>query len=327
MSIQLFANNPTTTLAANITSGSTSLQVQTGSGALFPVIAGGSGNWFVLTLMKAGAPATLEIVRATATATDTFAIARAQESTAALAWNTGDTVALLITAGALNGFVQPAQLQQQGGSYAIDTGAANAYVVGLTPVLTAHVVGMPIRWMAAHGSGPGTCTFNDGAGVGSMVAQIGPLAQGMITAGDIYTCVWDGGRFQLLNPTIYASRGQFTGILSDVSGAGTLTINWSRVFDMVTLFNSTSWVSSSTSNILSLTKSGGFPPDIIPVTSKIVSASGLAFEDNSVVGGFTVDAEIFNTGFITFFKNGGGVWTVGGSKGINGTMCISYSVS
>jgi hypothetical protein len=326
MSIQLFSNNAATTLAGNITSGSLSLSVLTGSGALFPVIAGGSGNYFVATLMKASAPATLEIVRVTATATDTFTIVRSQEGTLPLAFNAGDIFAMLITAGTHANFIQPSQLQAQGSSYAIDAGAANAYVVGLTPALTAHVVGMPIRWMAAHGNGPGTCTFNDGAGVGSMVAQIGPLAQGMITASDIYTCVWDGGRFQLLNPTIYASRGQFTGILSGVSGAGTVTVNWSRVFDMVTLFNSTSWVSSSTSNILSLTASGGFPADIVPANSKIVSASGLAFEDNNVVGGFNVDAEIFNTGFITFFKNGGGVWTVGGSKGINGTMCISYSV-
>jgi hypothetical protein len=326
LGFQLFANNPSTTLAANITSGSTSLQVQTGSGALFPVITPGSGNWFIVTLMKAGAPATLEIVKVTATATDTFTITRnAEGTTPALAWNTGDTVALLITAGALNGFVQAPQLQSQGGGYAIDTGAANAYVVGLTPALTAHIVGMPIRWLAGHGN-TGASTFNDGAGAASMVVQLGLLGAGMITAGDIYTCIWDGTRFQLINPTIYMARGQFTGVVTGVSGSGLLTVNWTRVFDQVTLFNSTSWVSSSSNNALTLTGNGvAFPSDIIPANTKIVSASGFAFQDNGIIGGFFVDAQVLNTGFIQFYKNGG-PWTVGGSKGINGPMCLSYSV-
>jgi hypothetical protein len=326
MSIQLFSNNASTTLAGNITSGSLSLSVLTGSGALFPVIAGGSGNWFVGTLIKAGAPATLEIVKVTATATDTFTITRGWENTTPLSWNAGDTFALLNTAGTFGNLVQAAQLQVQGGGYAIDTGAANAYVVGLTPTLTTPVVGMPIRWLASHGNVAGTCTFNPGPGAASMVAQGGVLVPGMIITGNLYTCVWDGARYQLLNPTIYASRGQFPGVLNGVSGAGALTMNWSRVFDMVTLFNSTGWVSSSTSTVLTLTAGGGFPSDIIPVTSKIVSASGSAFEDNSVPGVGSVDAEIFNTGFIEFFKNGGFLWTVGGSKGISGTMCITYSV-
>lgn len=330
MSIQLFSNNASTTLAGNITSGSLSLSVLTGSGALFPLITGGSGNWFMGTLNKAGAPATLEIVKVTATATDTFTIARAQESTSPLAWNAGDSFSLLNTAGTFSNFIQPAQLQVGGGGYAIDTGAANAYVVGLTPALSAHVVGMPIRWLAAHANNAGACTFNDGAGAASMVAQVGVLVPGMIIAGDIYSCIWDGSRFQLINPTVYASRGQFTGVLSDVSGAGTLTLNWSRVFDQVTLFNSTGWVSSSTGNTLAMTGATGFPTDIIPLMTKIVLASGLCFEDNGVVGGYFVDAQISSggAGSIQFFKNGNGAgWSPSGNKGLTGTpFCLTYSV-
>jgi hypothetical protein len=328
MSIQLFSNNASTTLAGNITSGSLSLSVLTGSGALFPVIAGGSGNYFIGTLNKAGAPATLEIVKVTATATDTFTIARAQEGTSPLAWNAGDIFSLLCTAGTLGDFIQPPQLQAQSGNFAIDTGAANAYVVGLTPALTAHVEGLPILWQAGHAN-TGASTFNDGAGPASLIveANVGisaVLAPNNVVVGGFYISVWDGLHFVLLNPSLFMQNAQFPGVLVGVSGGGGITFIYSRVLDQVMLFNSTTLLAPSTSTGLVLT---GLPAVITPATTKVIPAGMTYFTDNSAALGVPVDALISSAGSITFLKNGNAAgWTNGGNKGIVGSVCLSYSI-
>lgn len=100
----LFANNAGTTLAAPITNTQTSITVTSGSGALFPSPA--TGQFFSLTLSVAGTPATFEITWCTARSGDTLTVLRAQEGTAALAFNAGDNAQNLVTAGDLNRFMQ-----------------------------------------------------------------------------------------------------------------------------------------------------------------------------------------------------------------------------
>jgi hypothetical protein len=93
-----FTNNATTTLAAGITNVATSLTVATGAGALFP--AAGGANYFWCTLANlAGA---VEIVKCTTRAGDVLTVTRAQDGTAAVAWNTGDKVELRLVAAVLN---------------------------------------------------------------------------------------------------------------------------------------------------------------------------------------------------------------------------------
>src|SRR5882724_902062 len=148
MSILLFSNNASTTLATRISDTSTSLQVTGGGGGLFPSVA--TAQAFYFTIVKASSPTIFEICLATGRSGDNFnPIIRAQQGTAALTWSAGDIVAQLVTAGDLDGFVQVPQGQAQQGNYAIDTGTANAYVVNLSPGLNGHVIGMPIRWKAA----------------------------------------------------------------------------------------------------------------------------------------------------------------------------------
>lgn len=89
-----FANNAVSKLAGAITTSSTSFSVTPGDGAKFPTLS--AGDWFPLTLVKSDG--TLEIVRCTARATDTFTITRAQEGTAASAFASGDRVELRATA-------------------------------------------------------------------------------------------------------------------------------------------------------------------------------------------------------------------------------------
>jgi hypothetical protein len=213
--VQLFSNNAVTTLAAPATSSATSLTVS--SSTLFPSLSG--GNWFVATLehLVSGIVTADEIVKVTAVSGATWTVVRAQEGTSALTWVSGDTVALLPTAGGLVQFQQPAQVQTDAYNYAVDTGSVNAYVVALTPALTAHVVGMPIRFKAAH-TNTGTSTFNDGAGAAALTAPAGVLGGGEINAGAIVTSIWDGTEFQLAGTVSDAV------VKNPVSGA-TQTIN------------------------------------------------------------------------------------------------------
>ena len=99
MAVRLFANNAVATLTAGIAAGDLSLTVATGTGALFPSPT--AGDWFNATLIRLS-DAALEIVKVTARSTDTLTIERAQESTTALAFVTGDQVQLRITAAYLN---------------------------------------------------------------------------------------------------------------------------------------------------------------------------------------------------------------------------------
>lgn len=84
--------------------------------------------------------------------------------------------------------------------YAPDTGVANAYVIALSPALTAHVVGMPIHFMAANAN-TGASTLNvNGLGVKDISKNFDqPLAAGDIKAGQIITVVWDGVDYQVIS--------------------------------------------------------------------------------------------------------------------------------
>lgn len=88
-------NNAVSRLASGILAGATSLSVNPGTGALFPTISG--SDTFPATLIR-GSDGAVEIVKVTARATDVFTIARAQESTAALAFVAGDRIECRLTA-------------------------------------------------------------------------------------------------------------------------------------------------------------------------------------------------------------------------------------
>jgi hypothetical protein len=98
-----FTNNASTTLASSILVGDTSLTVATGTGGLFPTLAG--SQYFYCTLSNVGG-SVLEIVKVTARSTDTFTIVRAQDNTTASAFSAGDKVELRLVAADLNNFPQ-----------------------------------------------------------------------------------------------------------------------------------------------------------------------------------------------------------------------------
>ena len=95
----VFKNNAKTTLSAGITASATSITVSDGS--VFPSLSG--GDVFFLTLDDG---TNNEIVKCTAISTNTLTVVRAQESTTARTFSSGDAAELRITAGILGLFSQ-----------------------------------------------------------------------------------------------------------------------------------------------------------------------------------------------------------------------------
>jgi hypothetical protein len=101
----LFANNAASTLASGVSSTTTTLQLISGSGALFPQPTN-PGDYFVLTLTDAATGLIDEIVDVTARVGDTLTVVRGQEGTTARSWNAGDFASNLLTAGTLQALPQ-----------------------------------------------------------------------------------------------------------------------------------------------------------------------------------------------------------------------------
>tara|TARA_R100000149_G_C5818406_1_gene98726 strand:- start:39 stop:710 length:672 start_codon:yes stop_codon:yes gene_type:complete len=105
MSIK-FANNAHSTLASGINTSATSITVASGHGARFPSLAG--AEFFFATLIDSSN--NLEIVKATARSTDVLTVTRAQESTTARSFSSGDRIELRITAAGLGELITPSNI-------------------------------------------------------------------------------------------------------------------------------------------------------------------------------------------------------------------------
>ena len=93
MGIKL-TNNANATLAAGINSSATSITLTSGQGARFPTLT--ASDYFYATLIDTSN--NLEIVKCTARSTDVLTVVRAQETTTARAYSTGDRIEIRITA-------------------------------------------------------------------------------------------------------------------------------------------------------------------------------------------------------------------------------------
>lgn len=107
-----FANNAVSRLVGPLTTSSASLTVTPGDGALFPALA--AGDWYMATLIRADGAR--EIVKVTSRTVDAMSILRAQEGTAALAFNPNDRIEARITSGAMGEFPQRAEAKALGAS-------------------------------------------------------------------------------------------------------------------------------------------------------------------------------------------------------------------
>lgn len=100
----LFANNAKSTLSAPMSAVSTTANLATGTGALFPNPTG--GDVFTLTLNDAATGQVTEIMYCTARVGDVCTVIRGQEGTAAQNWTAGDFANLFVTAGQMGALAQ-----------------------------------------------------------------------------------------------------------------------------------------------------------------------------------------------------------------------------
>ena len=177
---------------------------------MFP--APGPGDYFVATFYKGDASRINEIVHVTNRVGDTMDIIRAQEGTQAQAWNPGDTLSALVTAGCMAAFEQiggdipPSSLVYTGQ----DVGGANALVVPtLIPMPTALAQGMTFDiQIAADNTGPTVATM-DGFPTYPVTRIDGsPLGSRDLRGGVGMKMWWDGTRY--VTP-LRAAGGAFIG--------------------------------------------------------------------------------------------------------------------
>lgn len=94
----------------------------------------------------------------------------------------------------------------QAGNYALDTGAANAYVVALDPAITAYVNGTTVRFRAVNAN-TGASTLNAGGGAVALVNDVGgALVSGDLPAGCIVTATYDSALNKFLVTSLVTSQ-------------------------------------------------------------------------------------------------------------------------
>lgn len=123
--------------------------------------------------------------------------------------------------------------------YAPDAGAANAYAITLSPVLTGHVTGMPIYFKALNANtGASTININ---GLGAIaIKKHGSLAlaAGDIAAGQIVGVAYDGTNYQILGggdsfPALMVLNGGYqklpSGLIVQWGGLASEAVNANNV--------------------------------------------------------------------------------------------------
>lgn len=109
--------------------------------------------------------------------------------------------------------VTPADIQNQTYTYAVDTGAADAYVVTLSPAPTAYTDGMYIAFKATNAN-TGAATINaNSLGVISLVTNANAaLSANAILAGGDYIAMYNStfGAAVLINPAVAAVTNPWT---------------------------------------------------------------------------------------------------------------------
>ena len=220
MSICLYADNAQTFLASAVTSSTTTITLAAGTGALFPDPT--TGQFFALSLNDFATEQIYEITYCTARSGDVCTVTRAQEGTAARAWQTND----IAFNGPTSGTTGSAFVQRAGSVLATSTGTANAIVIALNPAITTYTQGFRVQ-VQANATNTGACTIDAGAGAVSFLRNDGqPLEADDIVSGTIYDAVADanGGPFWMENFVASQLRAYTaTGRWAGVAASATLT--------------------------------------------------------------------------------------------------------
>lgn len=133
--LEIFTNNAITTIATGgLSISSTTLNLASGTGGLFPNPAVGT-QFFRISLTDAATRTAHEITYCTARSGDICTIVRAQEGTTAQAWLINDIAGHFVTAGAMTNTTQQSAIQNNTYISALDTGTVNTYQIALTPAM------------------------------------------------------------------------------------------------------------------------------------------------------------------------------------------------
>ena len=103
---------------------------------------------------------------------------------------------------ARNNYLAMGQFQDGSAVYVATTGSANTYVANLSPSVTAYVAGQKFLLnINATNTGASTINFN-AVGAKSIVKNGATALQGgELVSGRLYTIIYDGTNFQVVNPT------------------------------------------------------------------------------------------------------------------------------
>jgi len=117
------------------------------------------------------------------------------------------------------------QIQDSIGTYVDDTGAANSYVLTLSPAITSYVKGQSFTFKAsASNTGPSVINVNS-VGSKAILDQYSSALEGnSILANGVYTVVYDGTVFKLLSTT-----SKDVGFSVEGSNGAPITNTWTRV--------------------------------------------------------------------------------------------------
>lgn len=195
-------------------------------------------------------------------------------------------------------------IDQQSGNYALDTGAANAYVVALDPPITAYTDGMTVRFRAANAN-TGASTLNAGGGVKAMRNnQNGALFAGDIAVGSVVTAIYIAAldAFQVTSLVISQTGLHATGITT-VAATGNLP---NSAIGGTVLFNAAAAITSTLPAANSVP--GGARLEFMNVNSGsgTVTAAG---SDTIKVNASTVASLVMGAGdTLTLESDGTSIW-------------------
>lgn len=212
--LEIFSNNAITTVATGgLSISSTTLNLASGTGNLFPTPNVGT-QFFRLSLTDAATRTAHEITYCTARSGDICTIVRAQEGTSAQAWLINDIAGHFVTAGAMTNTTQQGAIQNNTYISAIDTGTVNTYQIALTPAMQTSLEFAEVIFRVLNtNTGASTLQINSGT-IYTLYGLNGTALQG----GELVA----GGECKaIFNGTNYYVEFCTTGALQIVDGAQT----------------------------------------------------------------------------------------------------------
>lgn len=217
-------------------------------------------------------------------------------------------------------------------NHAADTGAANAYAVAPSPAVTAYATGQIVTLKPANGNtGASTIAVNGLAAKNiKILAGADPSANMMVTTG-VYTLVYDGTNFVLLNPSLgsaaYLTAGTAANNLVQLDGSAKLpAVDGSALTNLsagaqqfVLLATATASSSASLDFASQITSPYDFYyfyfKDILPATSNVSLAFRMSYNNGSsyISGANTYQGQ---------YHRNANASTTSTATSINGTSCI-----